>query len=143
DSPDLELEIFPQLASTVFKDDILNRFAHNAGAKQPETDFAARTGNGFIHDSGYPSGKPFRLTAMNLCLEADIYAAAFLIRPGKSWLEELSNHKKHQSNSLPNARLILRTACFVRCSFSINAKRTNSSPNWPKPMPGETATFAS
>ena len=44
DSPDLEIEIFPQLASTVFKDDILNRFAHNAGAKQPETDFAARTG---------------------------------------------------------------------------------------------------
>ena len=43
-NPDLEIEIFPQLASTVFKDDILNRFADNAGAKQPETDFAARTG---------------------------------------------------------------------------------------------------
>ncbi|CFP66634.1 Uncharacterised protein [Bordetella pertussis] len=36
-----------------------------------------------------------------------------------------------------------RTACRVRCSFSIRAKRTYSSPYSPKPIPGDTATFAS
>src|SRR5207244_12394916 len=36
-----------------------------------------------------------------------------------------------------------RTAWRVRCSFSISAKRTYWSPYSPKPMPGETATFAS
>ena len=35
-----------------------------------------------------------------------------------------------------------RTACRVRASFSIIAKRTYSSPNSPKPMPGDTDTFA-
>jgi hypothetical protein len=33
-------------------------------------------------------------------------------------------------------------ACLVRCSFSINAKRTNPSPRGPNPTPGETATNA-
>ncbi len=35
-----------------------------------------------------------------------------------------------------------RTACRVRFSFSIIAKRTYSSPYSPKPMPGDTETFA-
>src|SRR5690606_23812295 len=45
--------------------------------------------------------------------------------------------------SLRNISLMPRTAWRMRCSFSISAKRTWSSPYSPKPMPGETATFAS
>ena len=36
-----------------------------------------------------------------------------------------------------------RMAWRVRASFSISAKRTKPSPNSPKPMPGDTETFAS
>src|SRR5690606_7668987 len=45
--------------------------------------------------------------------------------------------------SLRTMSLMPRTAWRVRCSFSIRAKRTYSSPYSPKPMPGETATLAS
>src|SRR5439155_13281518 len=47
--------------------------------------------------------------------------------------------------STPSSRnicLIPLIACLVRASFSIIAKRTWPSPNSPKPMPGETDTFA-
>src|SRR5262249_18935316 len=43
----------------------------------------------------------------------------------------------------PSARRMPRIACRVRCSFSIKAKRTQRSPYSPKPIPGDTATFAS
>ena len=47
------------------------------------------------------------------------------------------------SGSTPMALRMVRTACRVRCSFSIRAKRTCWSPYWPKPMPGDTATLPS
>src|SRR5688572_26603765 len=42
-----------------------------------------------------------------------------------------------------NSFLMPRIAWRVRCSFSISAKRTWSSPYSPKPAPGDTATLAS
>src|SRR6266540_3861106 len=45
--------------------------------------------------------------------------------------------------SLVRARRRLRTPCWMRCSFSINANRTWPSPPGPKPIPGEVATLAS
>src|SRR5690606_37402842 len=47
------------------------------------------------------------------------------------------------SPSLRNMSLMPRTAWRVRCSFSMRAKRTYSSPYSPKPTPGDTATLAS
>src|SRR6478736_6494857 len=42
--------------------------------------------------------------------------------------------------SLGRPRLSWRTACTMRCSFSIRANRTNLSPAGPNPTPGDTAT---
>src|SRR5690606_24595767 len=58
--------------------------------------------------------------------------------------EQTNTDRFHLSSpSLRNMSLMPRTAWRVRCSFSIRAKRTYSSPYSPKPMPGDTATLAS
>ena len=45
--------------------------------------------------------------------------------------------------SLVRPLRIWRMACWMRFSFSTSAKRTKPSPPGPKPLPGESATFAS
>src|SRR5207247_2365279 len=49
---------------------------------------------------------------------------------------------EHQTPSSRNICRIPLIACRVRGSFSIIANRTYGSPNSPKPIPGDTETFA-
>src|SRR5690606_20157728 len=67
-------------------------------------------------------------------------AAAYNTQPQQTYLDGSSHFP---TPSLRNISLMPRTAWRVRCSFSISAKRTYSSPYSPKPTPGDTATLAS